>query len=182
MVHVDHGNDLGEHQFAIRPGDGTEDFYAHCSTRPGNGAKVSAGQKVADVGQEGNATGPHLHFERHKSFGWSCSIMDDPMKSHNAGGAAPSSGGTWASGDVRQDRLVPGQDGSDSVRRLQTVLNAWSFEGGQELPITGSYGPDTQHEVGLFQAQVCGDPPDGAIGPKQTDKLFTKLGPWNIIR
>jgi peptidoglycan hydrolase-like protein with peptidoglycan-binding domain len=83
---------------------------------------------------------------------------------------------------VFQDRLVPGQDDSDSVRRLQRVLNEWSFVGGQELPITGFYGPDTQHEVALFQEQICGDPPDGAIGPKQTDVLFEKLGPWNIIR
>ena len=83
VAHVDYGDFLGEHQFVIRPGDGTEDLYCHTKTRPANGAKVSTGQYVAEVGREGNATGDHLHFERHKWYGWDCELMDDPMKSHN---------------------------------------------------------------------------------------------------
>jgi murein DD-endopeptidase MepM/ murein hydrolase activator NlpD len=85
VIHVDYGSSLGGHQFVVRPGDGTEDFYAHCSSRPPHGQHVAAGQKVADIGMEGNATGPHLHFERHTGYGWSCALMDDPMKSHNDG-------------------------------------------------------------------------------------------------
>jgi murein DD-endopeptidase MepM/ murein hydrolase activator NlpD len=182
VKHTAYGSAYGDRQFAVVAGDGTEDFYAHCNTRPENGARVEAGQGIAQVGARGNVTGPHLHFERHQSAaqGVACSNMDDPMKSHNDGGGTVPD--PYASGDVHQDKLVPGQYDSDSVRRMQRALNEWSFQGGQELPITGNYLHDTQHEVGLFQAQVCGDPPDGAIGPKQTDRLFTVLGPWNIIR
>lgn len=43
---------------------GVTTFYAHCSELcVQQGESVSAGQKVAESGDTGNATGPHLHFE-----------------------------------------------------------------------------------------------------------------------
>jgi peptidoglycan hydrolase-like protein with peptidoglycan-binding domain len=66
------------------------------------------------------------------------------------------------------------------VRRLQRTLNEWSFVGGAELPITGNYGQRTQAEVAKFQQQICHDPGDGAIGPRQAARLFEKLGPWQM--
>ena len=79
VVHVNYGQALGYHQFTIRPGDGTEDFYAHTGTRPTNLTHVNTGQAVAVVSAEGNATGTHLHFERHTREGsWQCSTMTDP--------------------------------------------------------------------------------------------------------
>jgi len=82
--YCNHGSAFGYHQLEITPGDGTRDFYAHMTTRTvADGAKVDTGQQVGKVGAEGNVTGPHLHFERHKvaSGGWSCSIITDPQPS-----------------------------------------------------------------------------------------------------
>ena len=38
--------------------------YAHCSELlVAEGANVNQGDEIARVGETGNATGPHLHFE-----------------------------------------------------------------------------------------------------------------------
>jgi len=43
--------------------NGAVTFYAHCSRiTVKHGQQVAAGQMVAETGQTGNATGPHLHF------------------------------------------------------------------------------------------------------------------------
>lgn len=54
------------HCIVINHGGGVKTRYAHCL--PGSisvsvGQHVSAGQAIARVGESGNATGPHLHFE-----------------------------------------------------------------------------------------------------------------------
>lgn len=184
VAHVDYGNSLGEHQFVIRPGDGTEDFYAHTSTRPGNGTTASTGEYVAEVGSEGNATGPHLHFERHKRYGWSCDLMDDPMLSHNSNGEThpPSSGSSYPTPTgktVYLSKLYCGQQDSDSVWHLQNTLNKHTLSGGQTLPLVGDYGPETDEEVRLCQAQhgFGQDPVNKSyVGPKQASHLFAGSG------
>ena len=46
---------------------GYSTLYAHCSRIvTSSGATVSKGEKIAEVGETGIATGPHLHFELHK--------------------------------------------------------------------------------------------------------------------
>lgn len=48
----------------IDHGGGYRTMYAHCSSiNVSVGQKVSQGQFIARVGQSGNITGPHLHFE-----------------------------------------------------------------------------------------------------------------------
>ncbi|MEI3140912.1 MAG: M23 family metallopeptidase [Lawsonibacter sp.] len=50
--------------FQIDHGNGVKSFYAHCSKLcVSKGQTVAAGEKVAEVGSSGAATGPHLHLE-----------------------------------------------------------------------------------------------------------------------
>ncbi len=47
---------------------GYSTLYAHCSrVTVSSGAAVTRGQKIAEVGETGIATGPHLHFELHQN-------------------------------------------------------------------------------------------------------------------
>lgn len=82
VQHSNHGSAFGSHQVDI-PNGGTRDFYAHMRSRVANGTKVKAGDKIGEVGAEGNVTGPHLHFERHNvnSGGWSCAVVVNPQPS-----------------------------------------------------------------------------------------------------
>lgn len=46
--------------------DGVSTLYAHCSQiTAASGEAVKRGEKLAEAGSTGNATGPHLHFEVH---------------------------------------------------------------------------------------------------------------------
>lgn len=48
----------------ISHGNGYDTLYAHCSRiTASSGAEVLRGEKIAEVGDTGMATGPHLHFE-----------------------------------------------------------------------------------------------------------------------
>ena len=51
----------------VRHDNGFSTLYAHCSkVTASSGASVKEGQKIAEVGETGMATGPHLHFELHE--------------------------------------------------------------------------------------------------------------------
>ena len=54
----------GTENVLIENPDGEKQYFGHCHTAlVKKGQKVKAGDKIATVGQRGNATGPHLHFE-----------------------------------------------------------------------------------------------------------------------
>ncbi len=56
-----YGNAVG-----IRHGNGTVTYYAHLQTiAVESGEKVSQGEKIGTMGQTGQSTGCHLHFEVH---------------------------------------------------------------------------------------------------------------------
>lgn len=55
--------ELGKY-LTVHHADGYLTLYAHCSrVTAASGSAVRRGDKIAEVGQTGNATGPHLHFE-----------------------------------------------------------------------------------------------------------------------
>ncbi len=71
MIEIDHGNDITT-------------LYAHASkVYVKVGDIVRRNQHIADVGQTGRATGPHLHFEVHVK-----GVPQNPVKFLDAGGAA----------------------------------------------------------------------------------------------
>ncbi|HEY2762872.1 MAG TPA: M23 family metallopeptidase [Pseudonocardiaceae bacterium] len=48
----------------LRHGDGTISVYGHINTSlVSEGQRVSAGEQIATIGNRGQSTGPHLHFE-----------------------------------------------------------------------------------------------------------------------
>ena len=54
----------------LRHDDGTITVYGHIDrTLVEEGQRVSAGEQIADMGNRGFSTGPHLHFEVHSSDG-----------------------------------------------------------------------------------------------------------------
>jgi murein DD-endopeptidase MepM/ murein hydrolase activator NlpD len=180
-AHVDFGKAFGTLQLAVHCADGTEDFYAHMSDRVAGGIKVEAGEKVGEVGDQGNVTGPHLHFERHTSQGppWTCGFITDPSPSIEApaAGAAmhQTTGVPAQSAEVRLSRLLFGVMDSGSVRRLQRTLNRHGVAGDPQLPITGNYLDRTDEAVRRCQ-QLHGFGQDAAkasfVGTGQADHLF----------
>lgn len=57
--------ELGKY-LTVHHENGIITLYAHCSRiTVSSGAPVKRGEKLAEVGDTGNATGPHLHFEIH---------------------------------------------------------------------------------------------------------------------
>ena len=57
--------ELGKY-LTVHHADGIITLYGHCSgISVQSGAAVRKGEKLAQVGSTGNATGPHLHFEIH---------------------------------------------------------------------------------------------------------------------
>ena len=64
---IGEASDLGKYVEIVHP-NGYSTLYAHCSrVTASNGQTVAPGDPIAEVGQTGQATGPHLHFELHRN-------------------------------------------------------------------------------------------------------------------
>lgn len=186
-VYASHGSAFGFHQLEILPGDGTRDFYAHMTGRMViNGSMVKAGQRIGSVGQEGNATGPHLHFERHASAtgGWSCTVVRDPAPSISwkpAPAKRPPAKKAPAhpagSGTVYVEKLTKGTKDSDSVASLAYRLRHHrNVPKDHRPPQRDDYGAELVKAVRYWQRQVrpkLAGPKDGeSMSNAQAGVLF----------
>ena len=71
----------GGYQVWISHGSGLYTTYNHMSgVSVGRGESVGRGQQVGHVGQSGNATGPHLHFEVWKGPVWDGGTRVNPLR------------------------------------------------------------------------------------------------------
>jgi murein DD-endopeptidase MepM/ murein hydrolase activator NlpD len=71
----------GGYQVWISHGSGLYTTYNHMSAvTVGRGQKVGKGQQVGRIGQSGNATGPHLHFEVWRGPIWNGGSRVNPMR------------------------------------------------------------------------------------------------------
>ncbi len=76
--------------------DASVAFYAHCRTlHVVAGQQVSAGQFIAEVGETGRATGPHIHFElriagrARDPLPWFVAVISQPRSDGESGGKRP---------------------------------------------------------------------------------------------
>jgi hypothetical protein len=189
--HRNYGSAFGPYQFAISPSEGQpfaadEVFYAHTLDRLPDGTEVQVGQQIAKVGDLGNVTGPHLHFEYHAGKNnWSCGVMRDPqpvIDHQSSGGGGGGGDGPFVTEHVYSNKVGMGEPSngdaeSDTVKELRLRLDNIPLVGGQTLGASpGVYDLDVDEEVRLWQEQVCGDTPDPAgqsyLGPNQFAKMF----------
>jgi murein DD-endopeptidase MepM/ murein hydrolase activator NlpD len=63
------GHDRSFGDFVVLRTGGFDYWYCHLSEQTVTGGSVRAGQKIGEVGSTGNATGPHLHFEKRPARG-----------------------------------------------------------------------------------------------------------------
>ncbi|MBB4909050.1 peptidoglycan-binding protein [Actinophytocola algeriensis] len=142
----------------IAHGSGVYTYYGHLSVyRVALDQRVSAGQRIADMGATGNVTGPHLHFETHTG-GLGSTV--NPVTYLAARGA--DLGGGWS-------RLDPGAGGV-TVRVIQYLMN----RRGYDLVVDGAYGSVSVAAVKKFQS-ASGLVADGQVGPATWPKLVYSL-------
>ncbi|MFF2650747.1 peptidoglycan-binding protein [Streptomyces sp. NPDC058045] len=152
----------------ISHGSGRYTYYGHLSAfRIGLNAKVAAGQRIADMGATGNATGPHLHFETHSG---GLGAITNPVSYLAARGVRL--GGGWSSVD-------PGAAGA-TIKVVQYLMT----QRGTKLEADGTYGSVSVGAVKSFQ-KAKGLVADGQVGPKTWAKLvytLTKGSSGNHVR
>ena len=131
----------GPNLVTLDHGDGLTTLYAHMSyTHLQTGDRVNAGQIIGSVGQEGNATGPHLHFEVRLG-----GHPMDPMLFLVGGGAAAMGWGGFANGMIPASALCGTQSAPghrlrcDAAHSFDAMSAAYKKANGSRLCITDSY-------------------------------------------
>ncbi|TCO51028.1 murein DD-endopeptidase MepM/ murein hydrolase activator NlpD [Kribbella antiqua] len=123
----------------IDHGDGLETLYAHLNEIDvSDGASVSAGQRIGTVGDKGNTTGPHLHFE--------VRLGGDPVNPMPflATGTASTGWGGYSNGVIPARKLCAvGTSGHklrcDAAAAYLQLASAYRAHFGKRLCITDSY-------------------------------------------
>jgi peptidase M23-like protein len=207
--HRDYGvKFFGPYQFAISPdtdqpfGRG-EVFYAHCLSRLPDGTRVVPGQRISEVGDLGNASGPHLHYEYHPAAKnvWNCTVHANPQPTLDWAPTSPV-GPTptpptkdwmfpagkkvyakylkWDGHELNSDKV------SDSIKCWQEMLNKHTLVGGTTLPITGKFWTQTAEETQKCQAQHMPPKDDPLtavyVGPRQWGHIKADTGaPYDFV-
>ncbi|MEU4029566.1 peptidoglycan-binding protein [Streptomyces anulatus] len=142
----------------ISHGNDQYTYYGHLNAyRVGLNAKVSAGQRIADMGATGNVTGPHLHFETHSGR---LGTTVNPVSFLAARGVDLSGG--WS-------RTDPGANGATVV-----VIQHLMSRRGHGLAADGQYGSVSVEAVKRFQRSK-GLVADGQVGPATWPALVYTL-------
>ncbi|MFJ6808843.1 peptidoglycan-binding protein [Streptomyces anulatus] len=142
----------------ISHGNDQYTYYGHLNAyRVGLDAKVSAGQRIADMGATGNVTGPHLHFETHSGR---LGTTVNPVSFLAARGVDLSGG--WS-------RIDPGASGATVV-----VIQHLMSRRGHGLAVDGKYGSVSVEAVKRFQRSK-GLVADGQVGPATWPALVFTL-------
>ncbi|GAA1596545.1 peptidoglycan DD-metalloendopeptidase family protein [Kribbella karoonensis] len=136
LVRIDHGN-------------GLETLYAHLSrVDVTDGQRVTAGQQIGAVGDKGNTTGPHLHFE--------VRLGGEPVNPMPflATGSASTGWGGYSNGMIPASKLCAIGAGQmlrcDAATAYLKLAAAYRAQFGTTLCITDSYRSYTS-QVSLYQ-------------------------------
>ncbi|WP_138417346.1 peptidoglycan-binding protein [Aquibacillus sediminis] len=157
-----HSNSYGEYIILEHEVDGIiwESLYAHMrsrSRRVFKGDRVRQGQTIGVMGNTGNSTGQHLHFELHRGR-WN---------SQRSNSVNPTD---YLEKEISIDYYATGDLGP-AIGNLQSLLNKLGFYHGA---IDNSFGPLTEQAVRDFQ-QDQNITVDGYVGPITQARLTTAI-------
>lgn len=149
----------------IRNPDGERQYYGHLSrVQVKAGQKIKAGQQIGLVGQTGNATGPHLHFEIWGSNGkprnprvdfkhWGVTPGSAPKGTTKPPAKKPSKPATGAKKALTKSV----KDALKAMGLPQTVAGVTSYQKAHGLYPDGHWGSVTRayyHWVKLLQVYL----------------------------
>lgn len=163
------------------------------------GKPVLAGQQIARSGNSGHTFGPHLHVaamfgdREHVGGRGRFHYLDGIPSSEGVPASGVASNGItiyppgqlysrpgpspFGTGKVFLNRLRMGVTDSDSVRRLQTLLNRLRLDDVPRVQVSGTYDAATRDRVMQWQIQRDGKEPgsdlaSGELNLAQARRLF----------